>query len=278
MLFVLYGATIALVVYWLIDGLPYYLTPLSERPHHPDYSVLRPAGSRGLAFGITGTVMMLALLLYSMRKRVRPLAGAGSLRKWLNIHIYFGILGPVFITLHTSFKVQGLVAFSFWAMVAVALSGVFGRYLYQQIPRNVVGRALTLQEIRDSEQRIDRALVDEYGLDDGDIAALERLAGNDGRSQSAASALLFSVLNDLRVRRSLDRFLQVLGSDAPRRENLRRLVLDKLGLHRRLLILDQVNLAFHYWHVIHKPFAVVMYSIMVIHIGVSLFFGYVRGF
>jgi hypothetical protein len=31
---------------------------------------------------------------------------------------------------------------------------------------------------------------------------------------------------------------------------------------------------FHYWHVFHKPFAFIMYIIMLIHIGIALWLGY----
>ena len=31
---------------------------------------------------------------------------------------------------------------------------------------------------------------------------------------------------------------------------------------------------FHYWHVIHKPFAYVMLVVVIIHVGVSIAFGY----
>ena len=37
-----------------------------------------------------------------------------------------GICGPLFIILHSSFKVGGLVALSFWSMIAVAVSGIAG--------------------------------------------------------------------------------------------------------------------------------------------------------
>ena len=50
----------------------------------------------------------------------------------------------------------------------------------------------------------------------------------------------------------------------------------KLGdlLRRRIALLSQVQALFHYWHVIHKPFAIIMYVIMGIHIGVALWTGY----
>ena len=40
-------------------------------------------------------------------------------------------------------------------------------------------------------------------------------------------------------------------------------------MHRRILLWDRLHELFHYWHVIHKPFAVVMYLFMVVHIAVA---------
>jgi hypothetical protein len=269
---------LAIVGYLLFDGLPYYLTPLSDRPHHPDFVALRPAGSRGLAFGIIGTTMMLALLLYSVRKRARVLASSGPVRSWLQAHILLGILGPLFITLHTSFKVQGLVALSYWAMIAVALSGVFGRYLYQQIPRNVLGRALSSTELRERELTLDRVLRDDFGLDDEELGRVAAMAGDPGRRRGPWSALMFSVGNDLGRRRRIEAFLRARRTSESARANLRKPLNEKVALRRRLALYDQLNLAFHYWHVIHKPFAVVMYIVLAVHIAVSVTFGYVGGF
>ena len=136
----LYATAIGAFVYFLILGGSYYLTPLLERPRHAGYSVFRPAGRLGLVFGIAGTAMLTSLLLYSVRKRTKLFGKLFRIKYWLQIHILFGVAGPLFILLHTSFKLNGLVSVSFWSMIAVACSGVFGRYLYIQIPRNISGR------------------------------------------------------------------------------------------------------------------------------------------
>jgi hypothetical protein len=45
-------------------------------------------------------------------------------------------------------------------------------------------------------------------------------------------------------------------------------------LSRKIERLDGMKNLFGYWHVAHLPFALVMLIIMVIHIGVTLLFGY----
>jgi hypothetical protein len=49
---------------------------------------------------------------------------------------------------------------------------------------------------------------------------------------------------------------------------------EKHALRRRLLLWDQLHELFHYWHVFHKPFAVVMYVFMVLHVAVAIATGY----
>ena len=53
-----------------------------------------------------------------------------------------------------------------------------------------------------------------------------------------------------------------------------RVALQKALLHRRILLWDRLHELFHYWHVFHKPFAVVMYLFMIVHIAVAVMTGY----
>ena len=48
----------------------------------------------------------------------------------------------------------------------------------------------------------------------------------------------------------------------------------KAILNRRIILWEKVHQLFHYWHVIHKPFAIVMYLIMIIHVALTVIFGY----
>ena len=159
----LYAIGIIIVLAVTVTGLPYYLLPLSQRPHSAMHAQLKPAGLWGHGLGIIGTAMILLLLLYSVRKRGLLGFRFGRLRRWLDIHIFLGIMGPLLITLHTAMKFSGIVSISYFSMLAVALSGVFGRYVYMQIPRDARGHALGLEDVRDRLSAIQRTLVDTYG-------------------------------------------------------------------------------------------------------------------
>ena len=51
------------------------------------------------------------------------------------------------VTLHTSFKFNGIISAAYWSMVLVMLSGFVGRYLYVRIPRSIRGNELTRAEL-----------------------------------------------------------------------------------------------------------------------------------
>ncbi len=81
------------------------------------------------------SVCFCVLFLYPIRKHWPWLGRMGKTKNWLDFHVLWGITAPIVITLHSSFKLSGLAGLAYWIMMAVALSGFAGRYLYAQIPR-----------------------------------------------------------------------------------------------------------------------------------------------
>jgi hypothetical protein len=264
---------VAAAVAWVLwQGLDFYRTPLDERPHHEDFRALRPAGRIGHGLGIVGSVMVVVLLLYSLRKRWKPLARIGQLRHWLRYHIFLGVAGPVLITLHTSFKIDGLVSVSYWSMAAVALSGVFGRYLYQQIPRNVLGEALAPAAVEERNEALLVDLSDRWGADQRALDDLDRLALGPLEGRPAPAALLLLPLVNVLLARRLQSWSRAHGlPDDPR---LRRTAKQWALATRRLHLFNVVRDLFHWWHVFHKPFAIIMILVMVVHVAVALALGY----
>ncbi len=275
----IYLATITLIIALIAGGWDYYTAPYVERPHHDAYRILRPAGTRGLLYGWIGAGMMILMLTYTLRKRTRLLGTLFTLRNWLDLHIYLGIFGPLFIVLHTSFKVQGLVAVSFWSMVVVALSGYFGRYLYLQIPRNIQGNELSLRDVEQVRAILSGRLQEEYGLDTRQIADLESDSHEHSKeSVSTTRALMQLVMYNLFERRrslaKIETRLRELGVTGSKLRQLVRLMGQRHDLEHRIVFLAHVQRLFHYWHVLHKPFAIIMYVIMLIHIGIAIWTGY----
>ena len=259
-------------------GSSYYATPLQERSEHPLNLWLKPSGVVGHLLGIAGTVMMLLIFLYSLRKRSKTLQKIGTQAEWLKVHIFFGIVGPVLVTFHTSGKLNGIVAIAFYSMWAMVLSGAFGRYLYAKIPRTISGNQMTLKEIEGELGGIVNLLRRNESRDDilaGIEAFLARTRKETGGLLPALSRVILedAVLpsNALRVYRivSRDRSLSI-------RERFRvsRLVLRQQRLLNKLAVLDAMKRLFSYWHVFHKPFTVITFAIVFLHVGVVTFLGY----
>lgn len=263
----------------MIDSLSFYLTPYKSRPRHEDYRILRPAGDIGHGLGVIGSSMMLFMLLYSFRKRTRLFKKWGHLSHWLDIHIYFGIIGPLLVILHTSFKVQGLVAVSFWSMITVALSGVLGRYLYLQIPRNIEGEELSEKEFKEIYNRLADDVTREAKVDDKIINSIEAdIMPTPQETIGLLRAVFFILIDDLtrrfRVGRIYKKYSAQMSMPAFKVRHLVTMIKKRALLKRKIVLLNQIQQLFHYWHVFHKPFAIIMYIVMLVHIVIAFWLGY----
>src|SRR5262249_30513094 len=84
--------------------------------------------------GIGGSGLMLVLLLYPLRKRIRSLRAIGTVTFWFRAHMILGVIGPVLILWHANFRLGSInCSVALVTMLVVAGSGVIGRYLYSKI-------------------------------------------------------------------------------------------------------------------------------------------------
>lgn len=114
-------------------------------------SNLTPESGAGYWLGIIGGSLMLLLLLYPLRKKVRFLDRLGKIKYWFKIHMFLGIIGPVAILFHANFSLGSTNSnIAFFCMVIVSLSGLIGRYLYAKIHHGLYGRKANLKELRES--------------------------------------------------------------------------------------------------------------------------------
>ena len=273
------GVTVALagVVLVGLNGWSYYSEPAALRGYHSLHRLLRPSGLLGQPFGIGGFVLMLFPVAYGFRKKLARLRHVGTMKTWLEIHIFCGIVGPVLVTFHTSFRFNGIVSVAYWTMVVVGLSGFVGRYLYVRIPRSMRGIEISRAELDrradELSQRIGSARLPPALLEK--IGEFERRAVPQSEASTSVAGLFFG---ELRVRRELaelDR--DILHADrAP--EFLRDVVLviaERATLLRRVAYLERTKRMFNLWHVFHQPLVYVMFSIVVLHIALTVYMGYV---
>jgi hypothetical protein len=258
-------------------GFQYYNVSLEERFFHPDHINLKPSGLLGHGMGIIGSVfMILGVSLYMIRKRYRLFSRIGILKHWLEFHIFLCTLGPILVLFHTAFKFGGIVAISFWSMVAVFLSGIIGRFIYIQIPRTIEGRELSLSEVRNMKGDISQKLNDSFSLDERslNVIADSIKAKTDLTQGNSFSRFIKKYIDD---RRSIQKVKTTLKSNKrpkSKRIEILDLVKNEISLNRRIERLQVMQNLFKYWHVAHLPFALVMLVIMVIHVAVTIVFGY----
>ncbi|MCX6247255.1 MAG: hypothetical protein NTW10_05945 [Bacteroidetes bacterium] len=263
------------ILAWM--GYSYYNLPLEIRPTHEEiHQLLKPSGILGHGYGVVGTAcILLGIILYMLRKRMRSLARFGELKYWLEFHIFLCTLGPVLILYHTSFKFGGLVAISFWSMVAVFLSGIVGRFIYLQIPRSIEGRELTLSEVRDLKTNIGSVLSGNYKMDEESTNVI--IESTKKKVELHVNNIFLRMLKrSMNDRKTIYRVKSVLKSNQLARtesKKIVKLVRHEISLNRRIDNLQSMQRLFNYWHVAHFPFAIVMLVIMAIHVVVAILFG-----
>jgi hypothetical protein len=265
------------LVYLVNLGLSYYTTPLHERFYHPDHTSLKPSGFLGHGLGIIGSLaMIIGVSIYMARKRFRSWSRLGKLKHWLEFHIFLCTLGPIMVLFHTSFKFGGIVSVSFWSMVAVFASGIIGRFIYLQIPRTIEGRAMSLGEIRDLKSNLSQMLKEEYNLDEASYQSIvaTTVTSEAESDDKPLSGFIGQYFRDMKSKSTIRQILKKSKLSPRERKSVVRIVSDELSLSRRIGRLQTMQNLFKYWHVAHLPFALVMLVIMVIHVVVTIVFGY----
>jgi hypothetical protein len=269
---------VALVLVVLVfRGLSYYGTGMEERFYHPDNTLLKPSGELGHGMGIIGSILMITgVIIYMVRKRYRIFARMGILKHWLEFHIFLCTLGPALVLFHTAFKFGGLVAISFWSMVAVFLSGIIGRFIYIQIPRSVEGRELNFSEIGELKSDVASFARDTYNLDEESYNiitdSIKKKVGLYYRNPITGYFRKRS--DDRKTLRSVGKLLKQKNMPKPDSRVILAMVKDDIILNRKMENLDSMRNLFKYWHVVHSPFALLMLIIMVIHVAVTIALGY----
>jgi hypothetical protein len=136
-----YGWTLYIIVITLILIVGFFIS------HGHPY---KPGDVVGYNLGLVGGLMMLTLLLYPMRKRVRIMKNWAPLPKWFKWHMVFGILGPTLIILHSTFYIGSINAgVALICMLLVSGSGIFGRFFYTKIHYGLYGRHATHKQLQE---------------------------------------------------------------------------------------------------------------------------------
>ena len=145
----LYGYSflfVALVAGWLLS----------------DDKLVDPNVGLGYWLGIIGGTMLLLLLFYPAGKKSTFLRKVGLVKHWFRIHMILGLVGPLLILYHCNFSVDAPNStVALYSMIAVAVSGIIGRYFYTRIHRGLYGKRANIDDLR---EEISDAVSNSRGL------------------------------------------------------------------------------------------------------------------
>ena len=289
LLLLAWAMNLGLIGWVAASGFPYYRLEMEDRAYSPVHAVFRPSGTIGLRMGLFGLFLFGCLFVYPIRKRSKWLSSIGKTKNWLDFHVLFGITAPVIITLHSSLKFGGLAGVTYWIMMAVALSGFIGRYIYAQVPRSLNATEMTLTEMQNTSSELAQQLADESVVRWRDLEPLRALPSVEQVNKLPVLGALWWMLRlDMarpfhvsRIRRRAlgsGRQIRTLGgflsSGDSRIENVISAARKQSWLSSKMLFLRRIQEMFHLWHVVHRPFSYSFAALVVIHIGLAISLGY----
>ncbi len=244
---------------------------------------LKADNGAGYWLGIVGALMLLALLIYPMRKRIRVIRSWGKVSTWFRVHMALGLLGPALIVVHSNYSLQSLNAtVAFLSMLIVAGSGIVGRYLYGRIHKGLYGSKIEARELLAEAARLRASLGDNPGGAShwkARMSEFEKQATAPARSLGDAfGAWMQSGARERAVRGDLETEIEMqLSLEAQRRgwaaSSLRQRVkaaqqiLDDYFLTlRRAATLAVHERLFSLWHILHLPLFVMLIVAAIIHV------------
>jgi len=246
-------------------------------------SLYTPGSDLGYNLGLIGSIFMLLLLLYPLRKRSQLLQRAGELRIWFKVHMFLGIAGPVLILYHSTLKVQSLnAAVAFYSMLIVAGSGIIGRFIYTKIHHGLYGRQATLRERQEHLGLQGESLKSKFHFAPSVEQRLRELEAY-ATDQAHFGLLGLRRFLTLTVRtryaywRSMREVGQILSRAAASRGWLREEKEYRIRVARRVLRAYMRELQevaqfrtyerlFSLWHVLHVPFVFMLVFSAVVHV------------
>jgi hypothetical protein len=137
-----YGWTMYMIIITVMMVIGFFISKID---------LYKPGDNVGYNIGLVGGLMMLTLLFYPVRKRVRFMRNWGLLPTWFKWHMVFGILGPALIMFHSTFTIRSINAgVALVCMMLVSGSGIFGRFFYTKIHFGLYGRQVSFDQLHAS--------------------------------------------------------------------------------------------------------------------------------
>jgi hypothetical protein len=240
----------------------------------------------GLIYGIVSFLAILLLMYYGMRKRSYT-AKHWSLRAWLSFHVYIGTMTLLLVPLHAGFKFGfDIHTLAYVLLAMVVLSGIVGAALYLLLPRRFepFGEELTYplghgtdEELRKIIRQM-RALALDKSQEFADACQTEIEYGIPKRHvgwgllwrKSATAATVATQIEAFQ-----DYLQHIPDAEHGAFQSLARLATQKRDLEHRMVAQMRLQNLLEAWLYIHLPVSLVMLVVVIIHILVVFYYGYV---
>lgn len=257
---------VAIAVALLYRGWSFYRLPLEDRVEHPEFRKLRPSGLYGNGYGWIAALLVVLNLSYLVRRRIGG-TRLGSMRIWLDAHVFTGLFAATLATFHSAFQLRTpLTSISAISLGIVVGTGLIGRFLYALAPAA-------------HRLRLAGALADAGhvfpGLRDAFEAAIVTLPGPAVPPNASLLRSLLSVPGWRRTARARRSALALL---LPPRNTLTR---DQRWAARELARVAAAEAGsatltalLRSWRGLHRFFALLMLASVLLHAGVAWHYGY----
>ena len=213
--------------------------------------------------------MMLLLLVYPLRKRIKRLATWGSVGFWFRFHMCLGMFGPILILYHSRFSFGAMNSgVALTAMLIVAGSGIVGRFLYARVHRGYSGRKVEIRGVLSEVHEMIESLSSLDALAQPLRELLEpfeaRAVKAGGSFQQSAAAVFSLGFATRAAKRSANKLI----ADVPdvQRKQLRGLVNEYFEATRRAAEFAYYDRMLRLWHLLHIPLFVLLVCTAIIHI------------
>ena len=247
----------------------------------------------GYNLGLAGGLMMLALLLYPLRKRFRFASKMGALPKWFKWHMLLGILGPLTIIFHSTYHVyipyihpigSPNAAVAMFSMLLVAGSGIFGRFFYTKIHHGLYGRMSTLDELRSELENSEDLKAVLIAAPDIGKALEDFRASVDAHARQSGTGFMNFItvgFQTMKLSQSLPQQIDLVMHEQARENDLdagQRADLERRVTDYRKMIVSYLNAVrdasqfstyerlFSWWHIFHVPLVYLMVFSALYHV------------
>jgi hypothetical protein len=250
---------------------------------------ITPQRGLGYALGITGGSMMLALLLYSLRKRLPNWKLLGKIPAWFQVHMVFGIVGPVLVLFHSNFSRGATNSnVALYCMLLVAGSGIVGRYFYVRLHEQLNGREQSLELLQSASDTL-RSQHSKIAFMPNLMSSLEHAeakmfnppAGVLGSSYYLLTTGTRVALVRWKLRRKINASVRRASRDADQRiaSHAKRLAMAanryvelRLQAGRKVVEFRIYTNLFSFWHLLHLPLFIMLIIAGTVHvIAVSIY-------